>query len=408
MEANIQRIQRDIEAINDFNATPGEGVTRLSFSHEYKGAIDYVIEALKKIGADVSVRMAGNLQGRLEGSEKGAPSVMVGSHIDTVIHGGRFDGVAGVVSALEVARVIVENGISHRHPVDAVIFAEEEGSRFGSVLVGSRSWVGKLSLDGLGALKDRTGLSYTDAMKEGGITPVDSSVLKSDQVKAMLELHIEQSVVLDNKGLQIGVVEAIAGIKQFLVTVSGVPNHAGATPMNYRFDAMQGAARIISAVEEIARGTSEKSVATVGFVNCEPGLANVIPGRAEFTLDLRDPEAGALHLMERSVREAIERTCRERELTYHVGQRSDTPPIALSGEVITLVEKVARERGVETLRMVSGALHDSSIMAELTKVGMVFVPSKEGRSHCLEEFTDLKDIKTGTDILLASVIELAK
>jgi allantoate deiminase len=223
----------------------------------------------------------------------------------------------------------------------------------------------------------------------------------------MMELHIEQSVVLDSKGLAIGVVEAIAGIKQFLVSISGVSNHAGATPMSYRFDALQGAVRIISRVEEIARGTSERSVATVGSVNCEPGLANVIPGRVEFTLDLRAANSEDIHRMEQRVRKTIEATCEERKLSHQLRQRSDTAPIALSGEVIALVEKVAREAGVETLRMVSGALHDSSILAELTKVGMIFVPSRAGRSHCPEEFTDLKDIKTGTDILLASVIELA-
>lgn len=160
MEVQIERIQKDIEAINAFNATPEKGITRLTFSKEYEGARCYVIEELKNIGAHVAIAIAGNVRGRLEGTEKGRQAVMVGSHIDSVFQGGRFDGVVGVVSALEIVRVIVENNITHRHPIDVVIFAEEEGSRFGSVLTGSRAWTGKLSLDDLSQLKDKDGLSY--------------------------------------------------------------------------------------------------------------------------------------------------------------------------------------------------------------------------------------------------------
>lgn len=408
MEVQIERMQTDIEAINTFNETPEKGITRLTFSKEYEGARSYLVEELKKIGAHVSVQIAGNVRARLQGTEKGRPAVMVGSHIDSVFQGGRFDGVVGVISALEAARVIVEKNIAHRHPIDVIIFAEEEGSRFGSVLAGSRAWAGKLSLDDLRQLKDKDGLSYLAAMEHIGIVPDDNSILKPEGIKAMLELHIEQSLVLETMGLQIGVVETIAGIKQFLVTIYGVSNHAGATPMGIRFDALQGAVRIITAVEEIAaQGMGKHTVATVGSIICEPGQANVIPGRVRFTLDIRDTDSSLLDAMVEKITVVIAKTCQDRGLTYTIELRSDTAPIALSKDMVDLIEKVALKKKVESFRMISGALHDSSILAELTNVGMIFVPSKNGRSHCPEEFTELTDIGLGADILLEAVIELS-
>ncbi|UCD71914.1 MAG: Zn-dependent hydrolase [Syntrophobacterales bacterium] len=408
MQVQIGRIKKDIDAIGEFTATPGKGITRLTFSQEYEKARSYIVEELRKIDAKVSITVAGNLRGRLEGSDKGKPVVMLGSHIDSVYQGGRFDGVVGVVSALEAARVIVDNNIAHRYPIDVVVFPEEEGSRFGSILVGSRAWAGKLSLDELSRLKDEQGIDYLKAMKQMDITPEDENILIPEQVKAMLELHIEQSLVLESKSLKIGVVEAIAGIRQFSVTLNGVSNHAGATPMSLRFDALQGAAEIISAVEDIANQHARKStVATVGFLKCEPGQANVIPGRVQFTLDIRDTDSGSLDETVEKITTLIANTCQNRGLTYNLEPRSDTPPVVLSEKMVHLIERIARKRKLGTLRMISGALHDSSILAELTDVGMIFIPSKRGRSHCPEEFTDIGDIELGANVLLETAIELA-
>ncbi len=408
MEVHIGRIERDIDALGEFTATPGKGITRLTFSREYEKARSYIGEELRKIGAKVSIAIAGNLRGRLEGSDRGKPSVMIGSHIDSVYQGGRFDGVVGVVSALEAARVIVEKNIAHRYPIDVAVFPEEEGSRFRSILVGSRAWAGKLSLDELSQLKDAQGITYLQAMDMMNVTPEEENILRPEQVKAMLELHIEQSLVLESKGLKIGVVEAIAGIRQFLVTLNGVSNHAGATPMSLRFDALQGAAEIISAVEDVAIKHPRKStVATVGFLHCEPGQANVIPGRVQFTLDIRDTDSRSLDQTVGEITTLIANTCRDRGLTYNLEPRSDTPPVVLSKKMVHLIEGVARNRKIRTLRMISGALHDSSLLAELTDVGMIFIPSKGGRSHCPEEFTDMGDIELGANILLEAAVELA-
>ena len=408
MEVKIDRIKKDLEVMNSFSASHGPGITRFTFSKEYMEAISYIKNELEKVGAAVSFCRAGNVRGRLAGSEKGKPAVMAGSHIDTVWEGGRFDGLVGVVAALEAARVIQEEKLPHRHPIDVVIFAEEEGSRFGSVLAGSRAWVGKLGPENLSQMKDRDGISYLAALKKVAIIIEDDSILKADQVKAMLELHIEQSVVLERQGLQIGVVEAIAGIKQFLVTLQGIANHAGATPMGYRYDALQGAVRVISAVEEIAKESPSKdTVATVGIIHSFPGQANVIPGNVQFTVDIRDPDLSVLDETVEKTKEIIEKICKARSLSYEIKLRSNTPPILLPKNMASLIERMAKKNNIPFAKMVSGAVHDSSTLAELTEVGMIFVPSREGRSHCPEESTDLRDIKAGADLLLAALVELA-
>jgi allantoate deiminase len=408
MGIQIERIARDLGIINSFTATPGKGVTRFTFSEPYMKARAYVSEELRKIGAWVSTTAGGNLYGRLEGSIRGIPSVMTGSHLDSVLQGGRFDGAAGVVAGLEAARAMAEERIPHCHPIDVVVFAEEEGSRFGSVMIGSRAWIGKLSSDDLHRLKDDEGVSYAEAMESAGLHAGDAPLLRPGMVKAMIELHIEQSLVLESKGLSIGVVEGINGIKQFLVTLSGVPNHAGATPMGLRRDALQGAVRAIAAVEEIAvRDLGGHTVATVGMLTCDPGQANVIPGRVQFTVDIRDLDSERIDQAAQRILSETQTICRARGLTFDIKPRSDTPPVRLSKDLVRLIEETAREKQVRVLRMASGALHDSSILPEVTEVGMIFVPSKAGRSHCPEEETDLRDLRTGAEILLGAVAKLA-
>jgi allantoate deiminase len=408
MGIRIERIARDLDILNSFTATPGKGITRFTFSEPYMQARSYVSEELIKTGARVSTTVGGNLCGRLEGSIRGNPSVMTGSHLDSVFQGGRFDGAAGVMAGLEVARVMAEEKTPHRHPIDVVVFAEEEGSRFGSVMIGSRAWIGRLSSDDLHRFKDPDGISYAAAMENAGLNPGDSPFLGPGMVKAMIELHIEQSLVLESKGLPIGVVEGINGIKQFLVTLTGVPNHAGATPMGLRHDALQGAVRAIAAVEETAvREMGGQTVATVGMLTCDPGQANVIPGRVQFTLDIRDLDPERIDQAVQRILSVIRAICRARGLALDIKPRSDTPPVRLSMELVRLIEETAQEKQVRTLRMASGALHDSSILPEVTEVGMIFVPSKAGRSHCPEEETDLGDLRTGAELLLGAVIKLA-
>ena len=407
MRVNPKRIEKDIEEINKFNSTPNLGITRSTFTKEYIGAIRYIIKELEQIGADIQTMKGGNLRARFHGSEKNAPSVMIGSHVDSVFQGGMYDGVMGTVAALEVVRIISENNILHKNPIDFVVFAEEDGSRFSSVLLGSRIWSGKVKDEDLKMITDKDGTSYLDAMKKSGLTPNDEKLLDGTKIKAMIEPHIEQSLVLESKGIPIGIVEVIAGIKQLEITIEGVSNHAGATPMNLRNDALCGAAEIILNAERIA-SENGTSVATVGLVETLPGKTNIIPGKVKMTLDIRDKNDVVLNEIADKIIKSIETACNSRKLNYNIKHASYTKPVLLSKKIAKIIEKAAKSQGIETLRMVSGAVHDSSVVAELTDVGMIFVPSKNGRSHCPEEYTDIEYIEMAANILLQSVIELSK
>jgi allantoate deiminase len=408
MKARKERIQKDLEAINAFNATPGKGITRFTFSKDYQGALSYVVEELHRIGVKSCFAPGGNLRGRLAGLDPSGPSVMMGSHLDSVAQGGRFDGTAGVVAALEAARAIREEDLPHRLPIDLVVFAEEEGGRFGWGLLGSSAWSGRITPGQLAQIKDREGVSYLEAMERAGIKVLDSSTLNSDSLKAMLELHIEQGSILESRNAVIGVVEAIVGIKQVIVTIEGSADHAGTTPMNLRRDAMQGAARIIAAVETVARQEGEGGVATVGQVFCEPGQVNVIPGLVRFSVDVRHSHESRLKAMAAAVAYLAENQSKARNLRCHIEVKAEAEPVEMSAKIRDLIEKVAREKGVEPIRMASGAGHDTGIIAKISDAGMIFVPSQAGRSHCAEEFTKVEDIALGAEILLDTVLELAK
>jgi allantoate deiminase len=407
MTVRIKRIKKDIETINAFNATPGYGVTRPTFSPEYHGAVTHVVEELKKTGAEISICRAGNIRGRIPGSGKDGPAIMMGSHLDTVAHGGQFDGVVGVVTALEAARIIVEDKITHRLPVDVVIFTEEEGSRFGRGLLGSSVWTGQMETEQLASIKDDRGVSYPEAMAQAGLIIDDHSRLQPRDIRAMLEVHIEQGAVLEKRGHRIGLVEAIAGIRQLMITIKGTADHAGTTPMEDRSDPLQAAARAIIAVDEIARNTGPNTVATVGRIACEPAQVNVIPGLARFSVDVRNSEKTILESAVAAICQTVKEICVKRGLVFEIVQLSEAEPVALSKSIIDLLEEKAREINVAPYRMISGAGHDTALVAKLTEAGMIFVPSRDGLSHCPQEYTRLEDIALGCEILLATVVQLA-
>ncbi len=408
MRIRKERIQKDLDAINAFNATPGKGVTRYTFSKEHQGALSYVVEELRRIGVECTFALGGNLRGRLPGLQPSGPGVMMGSHLDSVAEGGRFDGAAGVVAALEAARFIQEGEIPHRLPIDLVVFAEEEGGRFGWGLLGSSAWSGRITPEQLAQTKDREGAGYLESMESAGVKIGDASKLNPDSLKAMLELHIEQGSILESRNASIGVVEAIVGIKQMIVTIEGSADHAGTTPMNLRRDAMQGAARIIAAVETVARQEGMGGVATVGQVFCEPGQANVIPGLVRFSVDVRHSDGSRLEAMAAGVAYVAENVSKARNLRCGVEVKAEAEPVEMTPGICDLIEKIAREKGVEPVRMASGAGHDTGIIAKISDAGMIFVPSQAGRSHCAEEFTKVEDIALGAEILLEAVLALAR
>ncbi|MDD5515619.1 MAG: Zn-dependent hydrolase [Synergistales bacterium] len=411
LTVNIGRIRRDIETICAFNATPGYGYTRFSYSREDALAREYLLEECSKLGLSVTVDGVGNIRARREGEDPGAPSVMAGSHIDTVLHGGKFDGLAGTVGALEAIRTIVEADIRLKHPVELVVFSEEEGSNFSLPLAGSKAMVGRHGPEDLKKAKSPGGRSMSEAAKNAGYNPDDLpfQVLRPEDVKAMLELHIEQSVVLDSQGLPVGIVEAIAALRLFETEISGVPNHAGATPMNLRKDPMVAAARVIAKIRDLARETpSGTTVGTVGRIFCEPNVSNVIPGKVRFTLDARDVDEPSLEGFVQAVRKTLQEESKSQGVVSEMRFLGGSKAVFLPPEITSLIENTANEREIPFMRMNSGAGHDSCLLATVTRVGMIFVPSIGGRSHVPEEDTRYEDLERGCNLLLGTLIKLAE
>ena len=408
-ETNKQRIKRDIEILRTFTTTPGAGVTRLSLSEEDRKAREYLIAEMKKIGLVVEVNFPGNIRARLTGMEPNEQIVMVGSHIDSVYNGGAFDGVTGVIAALEAFRVMKENQVETRSSLELIIFMDEEGSRFGTSLLGSNFLTGKYGIDDIARFVDNDNITLGEANAAFGIDldkPLD--ILQPGEVKAMLELHVEQSLVLDKKSIPLGIVEAVAGVRWLVITLKGKANHAGATPMLFRQDALKGAGTIISAIPNIVGDSgSEHTVGTVGKIECSPNAVNVIPGFVKFTIDIRDISREGIETVTWKLKDYIKQVAEDNGLSYKIDVKVDTPPVYLSKKIYNLIKEEAENAGFPYLSMISGAAHDAMVLSELTDVGMIFVPSINGRSHCPEEETNFNDIKLGADLLLLSMLRLA-
>ncbi len=411
METNLNRIMETIGCLAAFNDTPGDGITRFSFGEQDRKARAYITEILEGLGMQVTVDAVGNMRARYEGSDPKLAPLWVGSHIDSVRNGGQYDGIVGVVGAMETVRVMHENGYRGRRPVEVVIFAEEEGSNFGTTMVGSKVMTGNYGIEELNHLKTPEGKTAFCTMKEFGLKPEQwkSAVICPEDVYGMLELHIEQAIVLEREGLRLGVVKAIAGMRTLTIQIKGESNHAGATPMNMRRDPMAAAARLIAAVQRF--GTQEAfptTVATVGQITCSPNMPNVIPAEVSFTVDIRDITEEGIDLVTELIEKEVAVLKKETGVEISIGLIGESKPIHLSEQVTGIVEEAVKETGAPYKCMNSGAVHDAAMLAELTEVGMIFVPSHDGKSHTPTEYTGPEDIKLGADVLLKTVLRLIK
>lgn len=410
MPVQKDRLVERLDALGQVGATAEGGVTRLAYTPEYRQAEEMVRRWMKAAGLHTRLDAAGNLEGRREGRHPDQPGVMLASHIDSVINGGRFDGALGVISAIEVAQALFEDGVSLDTPLEVVAFMDEEGTRWGSGLFGSRAMTGKLS-DGDLQRHDRNQVTVAQAMQDWGLDPtrLNEAVRDASEIGAYLELHIEQGAVLENEGLAVGVVTAIAGLLLLAARIYGRADHAGATPMGaLRRDALLGAAEVALAAEAAAKTASPTCVATVGRLEVKPGVFNIIPGETLLTFDVRDIDAVTRDEAEAGIREALEHVCQKRHLTAEVEEFLRARPVALNPTVVKVVSAACAQAGLPAYHLPSGAGHDAQVLTQLADVGMIFVRCRDGISHSPAEYVTPEDAFLGAQVLYEATVQLGR
>jgi N-carbamoyl-L-amino-acid hydrolase len=398
------RLLARIESLAEIGAIEGGGVCRLALSEEDRAGRDRVVAWMRDLGLAISVDAIGNVVAVRGGREAGPP-VMMGSHIDTVRTGGRYDGNLGVLAALEVIRTLDDAGVVTRRPLAVAFFTNEEGSRFSPDMMGSLVYVGGVPLETALGVVGIDGQSIGEALRNigyAGTAPVGES-----RVHAYVELHIEQGPVLDAEGVTIGAVEGVQGISWTEFTAVGVSNHAGTTPMRMRHDAGYVAAAIAQRARGIALELGGDQVATVGALTLSPNLVNVIANRAVFTVDLRNTDEALLQEAERRLHAFASEVAQAEGVTLTHRTLARFEPVAFDPSVVTLVEETARALGHSVRRMPSGAGHDAQMLARICPAGMVFVPSVGGISHNVKEHTLPADLEAGANVLLQTVLTLA-
>jgi allantoate deiminase len=410
MPIQKDRLVERLKTLGQIGATAEGGVTRLAYTPAYRQAEEIVRGWLAEAGLTSQLDAVGNLIGRREGKQPGRPAVMLASHIDSVVNGGHFDGALGVLSAIEVAQALHEDGLTLAAPLEVVAFMDEEGSRWGGGLFGSQAMTGRLTPEML-QRRDRQGVSVSEAMRQWGHDPArfDEAVRDPAEIGAYLELHIEQGAVLESRDLAVGVVTAIAGPLHLAVRLHGRIDHAGATPMGeLRRDALAGAAELILAAEATAMATSPTCVATVGRLEVTPSIANIIPGGAFMTFDIRDIDEASRDRAVGAIRGEIERVCQARRLTAEVEEALQVKPVILSHEIVEAVAAACRQVGLPVHYLPSGAGHDAQIMTGVTKAGMIFVRCREGLSHSPAEYAASEDIFVGAQVLYEATVQLGR
>ena len=408
---DAKRFERNFNAISEFGALKGGGLTRLAFSKEDLEAREFLINLIEKNGFKLKIDNVGNIFAIYdEGCEADAKPVCVGSHIDSVPNGGFFDGTLGVMAGLEALSSIKEAGIKLKRPLWLINFSCEESSRFKTATIGSKIISGKLSQQRLHELKDEDGISLFEAMSAAGFKPqnLDEAILKENSLHAYLELHIEQGPVLERSAISVGVVSGIAAPIRFEITIHGKADHSGATPMNMRSDALLAASHIIIAANEFAKN-KKTAVATVGYVHAKPGVLNVVPGEARLGVDLRDIDKASLNELNLDIRNFVAWLLSyDLNFSYEIRELSSDEPVKLSEHAINLLEDEAKKLGIKTLTLPSGAGHDAMNLTKLAKsVGMLFIPCVDGISHNTKEAINFDDAVFATKILTNALIRLS-
>ena len=406
LPVDADRLWADVMALAAIT-DPQRPYTRRSFSALFMKGREWLARRFDEAGLDVRIDTAGNLIGRREGAEPGLKTIMLGSHSDTVPSGGRFDGIAGVIAALETARSLRNAGVVLRHPLEVVDFLAEEPSEYGLSCVGSRGMTGSLEADML-ALKNSNGEPLGSGLRRVGGDPERLAESKREDIGAFLELHIEQGVVLESEGVDVGVVTSIVGIRRMEIAFEGEADHAGTTPMDLRRDALVAAARTVDSVRRAAAALAtegkEYFVATVGILEVWPSASNVVPGRCRLIVDVRSTSPD----MTRRFAERIEREsaahagdARVRRTTFSV--LSDGPPAACDPRLRAEIGRAAKELGFSVRELASGAGHDAAFLSRICPAAMIFTPCRAGKSHAPEEWADRDALAAGASVMFETI-----
>ena len=402
IRVNGARLNEHLQALAQFGKNPQGGVSRVAYSEADRQGREYVMGLMRAAKLDVSIDAAGNIVGRRSGRDSSLKPILFGSHVDSVPEGGNYDGDVGSLGAIEVAQTLAENNITTGHPLEVCIFQNEEGG-----LIGSEALLGILDDKALDRVSN-SGKTIREGIRFlGGDTSKLSSVKREKgSIAAYLELHIEQGGTLEAEHVDIGVVEGIVGINQWEVTVEGFANHAGTTAMNNRRDALLAAAKFVEAVNRVVTSVPGRQVGTVGRIQAFPGAPNVIPGKVILSLELRDLDAAKIQMLYQRIRGEADQIAQASKVTFDYRPINENIPAPTDPRVRTIIDQSAKELGLTTKQMPSGAGHDAQDMARLGPVGMIFIPSIGGISHAPKEFSRPKDIENGANVLLGSILKL--
>lgn len=400
------RLTSLVEQLGRVGAQGSGGILRPLYSPPWREAQDMVAAMMRGAGLTVREDAVGNVFGRLDGDTAG-PVLMTGSHIDTVVHGGAYDGALGVLSAIVAVEACAEAGGAPRRTVEVVSLCEEESSRFHANYFGTRSILGLVAENEPQHLVDLDGVTLAEAARSVGLDPARFGEARREDFDTFLELHIEQGRTLIDSGVEIGVVDVITGFVWLEVVVEGRTDHAGSTAMTNRRDALQAAARMVTAVEGVALAEGHPAVATTGVVRVHPGGANIVPGRVEFTIDVRHPELDALDQMVTAIRAQCAALATDRGVEVSLKLVKKTPPHALDLSLRAVLQQAAHTCGATWRELPSGAGHDSQTMGTRVAAAMLFVPSVDGRSHSPAEYSTPQDCARGASVLATALRLLA-
>ena len=400
------RLQARIDQLGRVGLHPEGGLFRGLYDDGWVEAIELVRSWLEEAGLETRSDAVGNLFGRLAGSED-RDVVMTGSHVDTVKQGGKYDGALGIhVAIAAVAALKVVGGVPRR-PIEVLVTCEEEGSRFRSNFWGARAIVGRIGADEPERIRDEDGVTLAAAMRARGFDPARIGEAERRDVAAFLECHIEQGAILESEGYPLGVVSTITGQRLYRVRVGGRQDHAGTTPMDLRRDAVAGAAAMIERIAAAAAAMGRPAVATVGWITAGPGAFNIVPGVCEFTIDARHPDPGPRCELLARIEAILEEVRAERGLGLEIETAMDHEPVPMAPTIRRLLEETIERMGLRYLVMPSGAGHDSEVIAQSFPTAMLFVPSRDGRSHTPDEYTPIEQIVPGVRALAGTLHRLA-